>query len=269
MTQLTVGRLGPADLAELSRLLDTDPVMNVYLRSELRLGPGTGLWWGLCDEGAIRAAALGGPLLVPCMPDPADAAAMAEGISRQQPPARMVVGPREAVLAIHGATGIRAREVRDPQLVMLVDGARLQRHAAPVRRSERSDVDLLSIAAAAMHREEMGVDPLAIDANGWRARMTMLVDRGWSWIWREGGEVIFKAELSAWTPEVAQVQGVYTAPRHRGRGIATAALSAICADILARVPLCTLYVNAYNASGVRLYQRLGFWEAGRFATVFY
>ena len=68
-----------------------------------------------------------------------------------------------------------------------------------------------------MHREEMGVDPLAVDAPAWRNRMLSLIERRWSWVWMRDREVIFKAELSAWTPEVVQIQGVYTARTTAGR----------------------------------------------------
>ena len=113
------------------------------------------------------------------------------------------------------------------------------------------------------------MDPYAGDPAGWRRRMASFIDRGWSWVWTEAGEVVFKAELSAWTPEVAQLQGVYTSPRHRRRGIAHAGLAAVCAQVLASVPRCTLYVNGYNTGALRLYAGLGFRPAGTFATVIY
>ena len=99
--------------------------------------------------------------------------------------------------------------------------------------------------------------------------MTQLVDRGWSWAWIERGEVVFKAELSAWTPDVVQVQGVFTAPSRRGRGVATAGMTAICAMLLESVPLVTLYVNGFNHTAIRLYHRVGFEHHGDFATVMY
>ena len=107
------------------------------------------------------------------------------------------------------------------------------------------------------------------DGSAWRARMTQLVDRGWSWAWIERGEVVFKAELSAWTPEVVQVQGVFTAPNRRGRGVATAGMVSLCSLLLETVPLVTLYVNGYNEVALRLYRRVGFEQQGEFATVMY
>ena len=99
--------------------------------------------------------------------------------------------------------------------------------------------------------------------------MEAFVEGGWSWVWTEAGEVIFKAELSAWTPDVVKIQGVYTPPQHRGHGIARAGLTAVCAQLLEVVPWCTLYVNEFNVPALRLYERLGFEPVGSFATVVY
>ena len=82
-------------------------------------------------------------------------------------------------------------------------------------------------------------------------------------------EVVFKAELSAWTPDVVQIQGVYTAPLHRGQGIARAGLAAVCEQVFRDVPRCSLYVNQYNVIAQRVYERLGFRPADVFATVMY
>ncbi len=183
-----------------------------------------------------------------------------------------MVGPREAVLALHACQAERrpAREIRDPQPVMVVDRRHLRiLPPAPLRPGRRGDVDVLATAAAMMHREEMRNDSAPPNASAWRARMTQLIDRGWSWAWIDRGQVVFKAELSAWTAEVVQVQGVFTHPARRGRGVATSGMAALCAILLETVPLVTLYVNGYNAPAQRVYRRVGFEQQGTFATVMY
>ena len=265
------GRLTVADEQALQRLLDVEPVANVYLRSELQHGIDAGEWWGIRDGDAMRAAILAGLLAVPCIPRRGDAPALAETACAAVPP-RMLVGPRDAVLALHRAllASRPAREVRDPQPLLTLDRAGAQPAAAtPVRLSRRSDLDGLAVAAAAMHREEMGIDPMRIDATAWRNRMLGLIERGWSWVWREHGEVIFKAELSAHTPEAVQIQGVYTHPAWRRRGVAQAALASVCEALLREVPVCSLYVNHYNVAALGVYARLGFRQTGEFATVIY
>ena len=266
-------RLTTDDAAALLELLDHEPLQNVYLRSEVRLGAlTTGQWWGVGGDGRLRATLLGGPLVVPWVPDADDRERLVEVLSRQQPP-RMIVGPRDHVTGLHQArpNAPAPRERRDPQpFLVLRRGARSSVRAAPqVRLGTLADLDHLTLAAADMHREEMGIDPLAVDPAGWRSRMSTLIQRGWSWVWTQGDQVVFKAELSGWTPEAVQIQGVWTAPSVRNRGIASAGLAAVCRDVLAQVPACTLYVNHYNGPARTVYDRLGFEHAADFATLFY
>jgi uncharacterized protein len=268
---LRVTRLGPADAGLLAVLIDREPVTNVYLRSELRLGFEIGDWWGAFEDEALTAVVLGWSLVVPYIPDVEAAAPLAQALAAASQP-RMLVGHRASVMALHNAfrPPRPARELRDPQPLLVLDAGDLRvSPSLEVRLSTRDDLEALILAAARMHREEMGVDPLAVDAPAWRTRMISLIERRWSWIWTRGHEVLFKAELSAWTPEVVQIQGVYTAPQYRGRGIARAGLAAVCAQIFADVPRCSLYVNQYNVIAQRVYQRLGFKPADVFATVMY
>jgi GNAT superfamily N-acetyltransferase len=252
-------------------LIDREPVTNVYLRSELRLGFEVGDWWGAFEDDELTAVVLGWSLVVPYIPDVDAAPPLAQALAAAAQP-RMVVGHRASVMALHNAfrPPRPARELRDPQPLLILDNGDLRAAPSPeVRLSTRGDLEALILAAARMHREEMGIDPLAIDAPAWRSRMISLIERRWSWIWMRGHEVLFKAELSAWTPEVVQIQGVYTAPQHRGRGIARAGLAAVCEQIFREVPRCSLYVNQYNVIAQRVYEHLGFKPADVFATVMY
>jgi hypothetical protein len=265
-----VRRIGPDLRHSLSALLDQDPVANVFLRSELRLGAPLDGWWGLGRDGALTAALMGGSLVVPWIPDPADVPPLAE-VLHWQPAPRLIIGPAPAVRALTASLAPRRRpaEVRDPQPVMVLAGAPQGASGAPIRRGTREDLDRLTVASAAMHREEMGVDPLAFDPLGWRQRMATLIDRGWSYLLMEEDQIAFKVELSAWTPEAVQLQGVWTDPRYRRRGIATAAMAAVCDALLREAPICSLYVNSYNEPALRLYRRLGFRQATEFATVIF
>ena len=268
---LRVTRLGQAHVDQLATLIDREPVINVYLRSELRLGFEFGDWWGAFDDDKLTSVVLGWSLVVPYIPDLDAAPPLAQALAARAQP-RMLVGHRPSVMALHGAfrPPRPARELRDPQLLLVLERGHLaETPSGDVRLSTSADLEPLIVAAARMHREEMGIDPLMVDAAAWRSRMSSLIDRGWSWVWMRDGEVLFKAELSAWTPDVVQIQGVYTAPQHRGQGIARAGLAAVCAQVFADVPRCSLYVNQYNVIAQRVYERLGFQTADLFATVMY
>jgi predicted GNAT family acetyltransferase len=55
-----------------------------------------------------------------------------------------------------------------------------------------------------------------------------------------------------------QIQGVYSPPRLRGRGIAAAGMAACCELAFNWYPVLSLYVNDFNHPAVALYERLGF-----------
>jgi uncharacterized protein len=269
--QATLSRLSTRDLVPLQALLMRDPIINVYLLSEIREGVLTSDWWGVVDDGRIRSAMLSGPLVVPYITEDSDASGLGRVLRDERRAVRMMVGPRDSVMSLHGSFGRPAHDIKQSQPVLLLNRGGLRGNAqpTPLRHAIRADLEQLTEAAAAMHQEELGIDPIQVDPEGWRIRMAQLMQRNWSWVWTEGGTIVFKAELSAWTPRAAQIQGVYTHPAWRGRGVASAAMRQLCAELLEQTQACTLYVNQYNTAGRRLYERLGFEELAEFATVIY
>ena len=104
-----------------------------------------------------------------------------------------------------------------------------------------------------MFTEEVGVSPLRVDGGaGYRARVAELVRAGQSLAWIEDGAVLFKAEIGAVSRAACQVQGVWVAPAHRGRGIGTAGTAAVVEYARTAIaPVVSLYVNDFNAAGPR------------------
>jgi ribosomal protein S18 acetylase RimI-like enzyme len=77
---------------------------------------------------------------------------------------------------------------------------------------------------------------------------------------RHGEDLVAVAGVHVWSPtyRVAALGNVTTLPRLRGRGLAGAAVAALCGRLLERVAHVTLNVRADNVAAVRLYDRLGF-----------
>jgi predicted GNAT family acetyltransferase len=122
-----------------------------------------------------------------------------------------------------------------------------------------------------MFTEEVGTSPLGND-NGaaYRARVRDLVLSGRAFARIEAGEVLFKAELGAVSARACQVQGVWVAPAHRGRGLGTAGTAAVVAEALRSVaPVVSLYVNDFNQPARRAYERVGFDNVGTFSSVLF
>jgi predicted GNAT family acetyltransferase len=140
-----------------------------------------------------------------------------------------------------------------------------------VRRTEPADVATLYPACVAMYTEEVGVSPEHDGGRDlYRARVSQLVNRGWSFSRIEDGRVVFKAEVACATPAAAQVQGVYVDPARRGEGLAARGMAALVDAVLRDVaPVVSLYVNAHNLAARRAYERVGFVQTSTFSTIMF
>ena len=70
-----------------------------------------------------------------------------------------------------------------------------------MRRTTRKDMDELYPACVDMYTEEVGVSPE--DGGGaelYRARVSQLMNRGWSFARFDDGRLVFKAEVACATP---------------------------------------------------------------------
>jgi RimJ/RimL family protein N-acetyltransferase len=126
-----------------------------------------------------------------------------------------------------------------------------------LRAARLDDLDLLVPICAAAHAEELGVDPLKQDSESFRWRTQIQISDGRSWLWLEDGIVLFKAEVSAWTPRAAQVQQVWVDPRARRGGYGSRGMRDLCRLLLERTPVVTLFVRRENAAAIGLYESIG------------
>ncbi len=126
-----------------------------------------------------------------------------------------------------------------------------------MRAATTADLELLIPSCSAAHFEELGVDPLRRDPEGFRWRTRTQIEEGRSWLWAESGVIRFKAEASAWTPQAVQLQQVWTDPPARRQGFAGRALRDLIRLLLERTPTVCLFVRAENAPAIRLYESVG------------
>jgi predicted GNAT family acetyltransferase len=126
-----------------------------------------------------------------------------------------------------------------------------------LRAAEMNDLEVLMPACAAAHEQEIGVDPMKRDPDGFRWRTRSQIEDERSWIWIEDGAILFKAEASAWTPEAVQLQQVWVDPQVRRRGYGARGLADLCRLLLDRVPTVCLFVRAENGPAIRLYEAIG------------
>jgi predicted GNAT family acetyltransferase len=274
--------LDEGDEPAVRRLLATDPVAACVIAGRVEAA-GTGAralgapLWGLGTGRSLEAVCLAGANLIPFTAPGAErtaAAAFAEFAQRAGRRCSTIVGPASAVdplwQLLAPAWG-PARDHRPQQPLLAIEGPPAVAPEPRVRPVRPAELDTLLPAAVAMFTEEVGVSPLRVDGGaGYRARVADLVRAGQSLAWIERGEVLFKAEIGAVSRTVCQVQGVWVAPAHRGRGIGTAGTAAVVEYARAAIaPVVSLYVNDFNAAARASYARVGFTEVGRFASVLF
>ncbi|HEV7178628.1 MAG TPA: GNAT family N-acetyltransferase [Candidatus Baltobacteraceae bacterium] len=186
---------------------------------------------------------------------------------------RMIVGPRETISAYWDCVKGRhpqPRVVRDRQYVMELkrgDIAPFDRNVLP-RKARIDEWTAVADNSALMIAQELEYDPRRSSPE-FTANVRAMIDRGLWWVGESFGRLCFFCNLGPWSPQTAQLQGIWTPPEMRGKGLATAALGAICERLLAMTPSLSLYVNDFNAPALALYDRIGFQTVAEFQTILF
>ena len=240
------------DIDQILTFCAEDPVERVFLEDVARRG--LGRFAAVQENGRLRALCHVGANLVPAGEG---CAAFAEHALRGN--AGMVIGDERAVDDLWEAIRDRMPEPRDDrpgQPVYAIDAPPAPGETG-LRPARLEDLELLLPACAAAHEEEIGINPLARDPDGFRWRTRSQIEEGRSWLWVEDGVILFKAEASAWTPSAVQMQQVWVDPSARGRGNAQRGMRDLCRRLLGRVPTVCLFVRPENAPAMRVYDAIG------------
>lgn len=272
-----VRSLRASDAPDVRRLIDQSPAGHCFIASRMeavggdlsRMGFEA---WGYDSGGVVRSALFLGANVVPMATDDAARAAFAARLRLTGRRGSSLVGFADEVLdlwrLIEPGWGI-PREVRSNQPLLTIDHPSSLPIDPSVRLVRADELDALLPACIAMFTEEVGVSPVAGGAHGtYRARVAELIREGRALARIEDGQVVFKAEIGAVSPQACQIQGVWVEPSRRGRGLAEPGMSAVVAYALRNIaPVVSLYVNDYNTPARRTYRSVGFADSGRFATV--
>ena len=271
--------LDDRDRAAAMAICDQDQVSNVFVASRIRalgLEPGRlgAQLWGFEQNGQLTSLCYAGANLVPVQATSAAVAAFADRALRQGRRCSSIVGPSTAVTELWRLLRPHwgpARDVRAAQPLMAIDGPPEVAADPAVRRVRSDEIDILMPACVAMFTEEVGVSPLAGDGGAaYRARVTELIRTGRAFARVEDGQVIFKAEVGAATPQACQVQGVWVRPEYRGQGLAAPGMAAVVIEARRTIsPGVSLNVNDFNTAGRATYRRAGFREIGEFMSVLF
>lgn len=142
------------------------------------------------------------------------------------------------------------------------------RGARGLRLAVADDLPLILRVQAAMAVAECGVNPLAVDPEGFRARCARRIERNRIWVLVDGGTLIFKADIMAETPESIYIEGVYVNRRHRRLGHGRLCLQTLGQILLSRSDSVCLLVNERNVAAQSFYYSVGYNLRGLYDTVY-
>lgn len=254
--------------------LQRDPLINVYLVSRLleeRTLAATQIAVIRYNGAIVLVVSLATNIVLAGDPSISDditdtaIALVADRILTRMLPVRAIISPAHLVEKLW----IMLRMRLDPPTVVRMNQpiyALRKTLAYPdltrARYSTVRDLEQLVPACAAMHKEEVGIDPMERDAVGYRERIRELIDKKRSVILVENGVIVAKCEYSAVTPESVQLMGVWSHPQHRRRGHSRELLGEVCGHFSRKGKTVTLFVNDFNAPAIALYESLGFKRIG-------
>ena len=201
------GKLIEPKREQILRFCARDPVERVFLEDVARRR--LGRFVGAAEDGDLRALC---HLGVNVVPSGDGCGVFAREASRAAP--RMLIGEARAVSELWEAARSelpRPREDRPGQPVFVIREPPASGETG-LRPASLDDLELLMPACAAAHEQELGIDPLRRDAEGFRWRTRSQIEEERSWLWVEDGVILFKAEASAWTPGAVQLQQVWVDP---------------------------------------------------------
>jgi hypothetical protein len=260
----------PSALAFLRR----DPLINVYLISRLteeRFAAATQMVDIRYNRDTVLMASLATNIVLASDPGVAHEithaaiAVVADRILTRALPVRAIISPAALVEPLWNRLRPRLDAptvVRMNQPIYAIRGRLDYPDLKEGRYATLRDLEALVPACAAMHKEEVGIDPMERDATGYRERIRELVDRQRAVIRVVDGVIAAKCEFSAVTADAVQLMGVWTNPRFRRRGHSRALLREVCGHLARKGKIVTLFVNDFNRPAVALYESLGFQRIG-------
>ncbi len=189
-------------------------------------------------------------------------------------PTGLIRSPVELVAPLWEQLAARGRRalVDRPETAHRVGSAELVPQAPSgklaLRPARSGDLDALVEAARASLREEGRPDPFEGDPRGFRSWVQARISR--ALVGDAEGKAAFVGYADVQLPEGWLLQGVYTWPRWRGRGLAAAGVSQLCATAFARgADHVQLSVVDGNRAANRLYAKLGFRPFAALRTLLY
>lgn len=185
--------------------------------------------------------------------------------------AHMIMGEREQINSFwnhYETTGQRIRQACSELLFELNWPIEALQAVPDLKAATLTELEMVVPLQAELAFAESGVNPLQRDPEGFRQRCARRIEQGRTWIWVEGGEIVFKADVVSDTPSVIYLEGIWTNPNRRSQGYGFRCLSQLGRTFLRRAKSVCVLVNQKNEMAQRFYERAGYKLRAVYDTIF-
>lgn len=265
-----------SDESEVLQFLAQRPIHTVAMMSLIRdngiVSPfNRGTFYGCRDlNGQLEGVALvGHATLMETLSDRA-LAALAK-VARDCPNTHMIMGEKERVADFwshYSEAGRRQRLACREWLFELSWPIEARKSVKALRPATAAELDLVMPIQAELAFAESGVNPMQVDADGFRARCLRRIEQGRTWVVVENGLLIFKADVISKTPEVIYLEGIWVREDERNQNIGTRLMSELARRLLENTKSICLLVNERNKSAHGFYRKCGFNFRATYETIF-
>src|SRR5882762_904398 len=192
-------------------------------------------------------------------------------LTRACPAAFAVMGQQQRVsrfMDYYTADASRPRQVFREMLFEQRSTEHLEEPVGCLRRATTEEVDLVVPVHAAITVEETGVNPLDVDAIGFRERCARRIQQGRVWVCVKDEHLLFKADVISDLPDVNYLEGIYVNPENRGLGFGTRCMKQLTNVLLTRTKSVCLLTKEEKSAAHACYRNAGYKLREYYETLF-
>lgn len=276
-TNSAVSRLSTGDEAKVLSVLSTPSLTNAIMSgficdNGLDSPLNRGCFYASHDEqkNLTGVALIGHTTLLEAL-DPSAIQAFAN-VARETPAKHLLIGEHNTVLQFWNDYAVNGESPRLIHPILFLQRLNQFEQYEPVdglRLATKKDLEHVVLAQAAMAFETCGVDPLKKDPAGFCARYLRRIEKQRVWVLMKDDHLVFKADVTSESEDVAYLEGVYVSPEERGKGLGRICLQAIGQILLLRKKAIYLFVEQDNPRLQSFYFNLGFTIGGHYDLLYF
>jgi len=276
LKSVSVERLTNSDAAEVLNFLSQRPIHTIAMMGLINdngiVSPfNRGTFYGCRDlNGQLEGVALvGHATLMETISDRA-LAALAQ-VARECPNTHLIMGEKDRVADFwthYSEAGRRQRLACREWLFELSWPISGREEVTGIRLATVEELELVMPVQAELAYAESGVNPLAVDPQGFRERCLRRIEQGRTWVVIENGLLVFKADVISKTPEVNYLEGIWLREDRRKTNLGTRFMSELMRRLLEDTKSVCLLVNETNELAQGFYRRCGFHFRATYETIF-